>query len=205
MRPKKNILPPMPVKTSRARRKTAAPSPPAPPNISALSRKHGVSRETIRKLRTDGIDLSDTAALTAALAVSKAVTTEDGADRSLASIKRRKLELECERIEAAIRRESVGYIRTERCSDILRAFAAVTKALLNGIAGNLPGTLEGATPAQVHKALEEAHYNLLSTLSNMELCENHPEMKRCMAEMERLDRKNLCHECRKLKDEDHED
>ena len=167
---------------------------------SELSVMAGVSVKTIREWKkTEGLDLSDVPAVMA-----RAGKIE-GKDTSLAAIRRRKLELECERIEAAIRRESVGYIRTERCSDILRAFAAVTKALLNGIAGNLPGMLDGATPEQIHKALKDAHYDLLSTLSNTELCDNHPEMKSCLAEMERLDRKNLCHECRKPKDHDHED
>jgi hypothetical protein len=156
-------------------------------------------------LRENGINLADEKAVADALALSKAVTSEAGADRTLASIKRRKLELECERIEAAIRRESVGYIRTERCSQIIAAFSAVIRSMLKGIAANVPGSLDGASPSQIHKALHDAHREMFETLGNTEMCENHPEMKRCMVEMERLDRANLCHECRRPKDEDHED
>ncbi len=173
-------------------------------NVSKIARDHGVSRETIRKLRTNGIELSDDKAVVDALACGRAAP-EDGKDRTLTSIKRRKLELECERIDAAIRRESVGYIRTERASEIISAFCFIIKAMLKSIEGNLPGVLEGATTEQIHRALGDAHRDMFETLSNGELCENHPEMKRCMAEMERLDRKNLCHECRQPKDDDHED
>jgi hypothetical protein len=160
----------------------------------------GVSVKSLREWKkNEGLDLGDLEA------VKRRAGVVAGNDKSIAAIRKRKLELECERIEAAIRRESVGYIRTERASQIIHAFAAVAKSMCNSIAGNLPGMLEGATPAQIHKALDEAHHNMFSTLSNTELCENHPEMKRCLAEMERLDRKNLCHECRKPKDADHED
>jgi hypothetical protein len=200
----KIILPAPPIDTPSPFMNTRKKTAPAP-NISALARDHRVSRETIRKLRTNGIDLADGKAVADGLAASKAITSQDGKDQTLTSIKRRKLELECERIEAAIRRESVGYIRMERAHEIISAFSAVIKSLLRSIEGNLPAVLEGAKPEQIAKALKDAHHGMFETLSSMELCENHPEMKRCMAEMKRLDCKNLCHECRQPKDDDHED
>ena len=158
----------MPVKTSRARRKTAAPSPPAPPNISALSRKHGVSRETIRKLRTDGIDLSDNAALTAGLAASRArqktAAPIAGIGESIHEARRRREVATADRAEIVAKREAGAVIAVSDVEVMMATLGAELRSRLLAMRSDLVVELEGLSGAQIYTALDRRITELLASI-----------------------------------------
>ncbi len=166
----KIILPPPPVDTlppiMSARKK---PLPPAPaPNISALARDHGVSRETIRKLRTNGIDLSDDKAVCDGLAASKAqaaapAPATDGTE-TLLEAKRRRAVADADRAEIVARRESGSVIAVSDVEEIFNQLGAEMRSRLLGWRGDLVVELEGLSGPKIAAVLDRRICELLERI-----------------------------------------
>jgi hypothetical protein len=138
------------------RRKTAP-----PPTVSGLARKHGVSRETIRKLRENGIDLADEEAVADGLAASKA----QAPDETLTDLKRRKLRLEAERLETIVAREKADLVPMAEIEFFLTVVTATFKAALKSLCGAFPGEAEGLTAPAMQKLLVKHTDGILEMIS----------------------------------------
>ena len=149
------------------------PLPPAPaPNISALARDHGVSRETIRKLRTNGIDLSDDKAVADGLACSKAASpapapapATDGTE-TLLEAKRRRAVADADRAEIVAKRESGSVIAVCDVEEIFNQLGAELRSRLISMRGDLVVELEGRTGPQIFAILDKRICELLENIHN---------------------------------------
>ena len=149
-----------------ARKKPSKP-PAAPVNISALARAHGVSRETIRKLRTNGIDLSDGKAVADGLACSKAASPApappDGTE-TLLEAKRRRAVADANRAEVIARRESGEVIEVAAVEALMVEIGATMRSRLLGWRSDLVHELEGGTGQQIFAALDKRITELLTAI-----------------------------------------
>ena len=152
-----------------ARKKPSKP-PAAPVNISALARDHGVSRETIRKLRTNGIDLSDDKAVCDGLAASKAqvavaapAPATDGTE-TLLEAKRRRAVADADRAEIVARRESGSVIAVSDVEEIFNQLGAEMRSRLISMRGDLVVELEGRTGPQIFAILDKRICELLENI-----------------------------------------
>lgn len=168
------------------------------PSQAEIARSVGVSRKTLRQWRDDeGLDLSDTTAVEARAAASRKRADDAG---SLADLRRRKIALECRRVELAIQRESENWVPWHVFHRACNVLGAVIRSSLREMEGYLPGQLEGLTPAQMGKALQDAHYSLLERLSSEQFGMMHPETIKMNKQFERCDELHLCRQCRQPKE-----
>ena len=152
-----------------ARKKPSKP-PAAPVNISALARDHAVSRETIRKLRTNGIDLSDDKAVADGLACSKAASpapapATDGTE-TLLEAKRRRAVADADRAEIVAKRESGSVIAVCDVEEIFNQLGAELRSRLISMRGDLVVELEGRTGPQIFAILDKRICELLENIHN---------------------------------------
>jgi hypothetical protein len=142
------------------------PLPPA--NISAIARNHGVSRETIRKLRTNGTDLSDDKAITQGLACSRAKSsapapTTDGGE-TFAEAKRRRAVADADRAQIIAKRESGSVIEVAAVEALMVEIGATMRSRLLGWRSDLVHELEGRTGQQIFAALDKRITELLTAI-----------------------------------------
>jgi hypothetical protein len=159
----KIILPPPPVDT-RTKDMSARQKPSSPParavNISKLARDHQVSRETIRKLRENGISLADDKAVAAGLACSRAKSTApapsptDGGE-SFAEAKRRRAVADANRAEVIASRESGAVIAVADVEALMVEIGATMRSRLLSMRSDLVVELEGRSGAQIYAALDK--------------------------------------------------
>jgi transcriptional regulator with XRE-family HTH domain len=168
-----------------------------------LAEMAGVEPKTLRVWRdTEGLDLNDTAAvLRRAAEVQKKASDSE----SLAGLKRRKLLLECRRIELAIQRENEHFVPAEKVHQSANIFFNILRSCFREMEGFLPEILNGLSAPAMGKEIQRVFYEVQEKLACHEFMDNHVETKRLKKEFERCDRLNLCHECRQSKDYDHED
>jgi hypothetical protein len=136
-------------------------------NISQLARDHGTSRETIRKLRADGIDLLNTAALTAGLADTRAKRTSPPVahlGESIQDARRRKIIAEADRAEIIAKRESAAVISVCDVEVMMNVLGAELRARLLTMRSDLVIELEGLSGSQIYKALDRRITELLSSI-----------------------------------------
>jgi hypothetical protein len=168
----KIILPPPPIDTRAkdmpARRKPAKPPAPAP-NISQLARDHQVSRETIRKLRTNGVNLGDEKAITEALTCGRAAqlppAPTDGVE-SLVEAKRRRAVADANRAEVVASRESGSVIALNDVEALFAQLGAELRSRLISMRGDLVVELEGRTGPQIFAILDKRICELLENIHN---------------------------------------
>ena len=139
------------------------------PNISQLARDHGTSRETIRKLRTNGIELSDSKAVADGLACSKAaspapVSTCGG--ETLLEAKRRRAVADANRAEVIARRESGAVIAVADVEALFAQLGAELRSRLISMRGDLVVELEGRTGPQIFAILDKRICELLENIHN---------------------------------------
>jgi hypothetical protein len=142
---------------------------PLPPvNISALARDHGVSRETIRKLRTNGIALSDSKAVADGLACGRAAKSPpapspaDG--ESFAEARRRRAIADADRAEVIARRESGSVIEVAAVEEIFNQLGAEMRSRLLGWRGDLVVELEGLSGPKIAAVLDRRICELLERI-----------------------------------------
>ena len=171
----KNILPTPPINTHLkdmpARKKPSKPTAPAV-NVSQLARDHGTSRETIRKLRTNGIELSDSKAVSDALSCSRAriappaPSPTDG--ETFAEARRRRAVADANRAEVLAARESGSVIEVAAVEASFAALGAEMRSRLLSWIGTLPTQLEGLDAARIQRLLREKITDLLTAIHGNE-------------------------------------
>jgi hypothetical protein len=141
---------------------------PLPPvNISKLARDHGTSRETIRKLRTNGIELSDSKAVADALACSRAKSTSPaptGGGETLLEAKRRRAVADADRAEIVARRESGEVIEVAAVEELMTRLGAEMRSRLLSWVGNLPPQLEGLDASRIQPIMRHKITELLTSI-----------------------------------------
>jgi transposase-like protein len=143
--------------------------PPAPPtakpaNISQLARELGVSRESLRKWKLEGVDLSNPKQVGERMAR----MTNSPPSGDMATARLRKLTAEASRQELALQREQGEVVPV---SEVLEAFAmlgAVVRAATMRLVANLPQMLEGVTPAQAQHIIRDQASSVLEALADKE-------------------------------------
>jgi hypothetical protein len=138
-------------------------------NISKLARDHSTSRETIRRLRDHGIDLCDTAAITAALAASRArhsspAPTAATAGESIQEARRRREIATADRAEIIAKREAGAVIAVSDVEAMMLLLGAELRARLLSIRSDLVVELEGLSGSAIYKALDRRITELLSSI-----------------------------------------
>ena len=137
-------------------------------NISKLARDHITSRETIRKLRTDGIDLNDTAAITAGLAASRArqkpTAPIAGSGESIHEARRRREVATADRAEIIAKREAGAVIALSDVEVMMATLGAELRARLLSMRSDLVVELEGLSGGAIYKALDRRITELLSSI-----------------------------------------
>ncbi len=146
-------------------RKKSAPAP----NISQLARDHKVSRETVRKLRENGIDLADGKAVTQALACSRAAKlplapATDG--ESYSEARRRRAIADADRAEVIAKRESGSVIAVSDVEAVMSEIGATMRSRLLSMRSDLVVELEGRSGAQIYAALDKRITELLTAIHN---------------------------------------
>jgi phage terminase Nu1 subunit (DNA packaging protein) len=149
---------------------------PLPPvNISQLARDHGTSRETIRKLRENGISLADDKAVAAGLACSRAKSTPPaptGGGETFAEAKRRRAVADADRAEVIARRESGEVIEVADVEELVTRLGAEMRSRLLSWIGTLPPMLEGLDASRIQPIMRHKITELLTAIH-----ENSPNSK----------------------------
>jgi len=142
--------------------------PAMPPSISKLSRDHGTSRETIRRMRDHGIDLTDTAAITAGLAASRARRSSAAAppagSESYAEAKRRRAVADANLAELRTAQQAGKLIDLATVEQAFAEIGFVLRARLLALPSNLVAELEGLTGAAIYSVLKKHVHQLLHDL-----------------------------------------
>jgi transposase-like protein len=130
------------------------------PNLSAIAREHGVHRSTVQAWHKEGVDLSDTEAIKARVAIAKGKEPE-----TLADLKKRKLRLEAERLETILAREKVDLVPMAEVERWIVVWTATFKAALKYLCGNFPGEAEGLDAPAMQKLLVLRTDEILTMIS----------------------------------------
>ena len=134
------------------------------PNVSALSRKHGISRATLIAWRdTEGINLNDDAAVRsrASQVASKVANNAD-----LKRERLRKLRGEADKIEAENKVRSGDLISRAQAQQSAMAVASTARARLLQTANTLPPRLAGLDEARIQAMLRAEYIEILTELSD---------------------------------------
>jgi transposase-like protein len=134
------------------------------PNISELSRKHGVSRATLIAWRDqEGIDLGDDSAVRARVAN---VASKSSADCELKRERLRKLRGEADRIEMENRLRAGQLLDAGEVKEsIIRCFSAARGEFLK-MPSDMACQLEGLGAAKINELLRNEVYAILTRLSD---------------------------------------
>jgi transposase-like protein len=137
------------------------------PNVSELSRKHGVSRATLIAWRDqEGLDLGDDTAVRARVGN---VASKSSADCELKVQRLRKLKGEADRIETENRVRAGELISADDVREsILRVVSAARGELLK-LPGDLAPRVEGLPAAQVQAIIRDEIFAVLTRLSDSTL------------------------------------
>ena len=148
-----------------AARKKPSSKPLPPVNVSQLARDHGVSRETIRKLRENGIDLADGKAVADGLAASKArISTPapiTGDGETLLEANRRRAVADADRAEVQAARESGSVIAVSDVEELMNRLGAEMRSRLLSWVGTLPPQLEGLAACRIQAVMRDKITELL--------------------------------------------
>lgn len=165
-----------------------------------LARLANVTLKTLRAWRdNEALDLNDSAAVLRRAAEVHKKTTDT---ESLAALKRRKLLMECRRIELQIQRENEHFVPAERVHQSAQVFFGILRACFRELEGCLPEVLNGLPAPAMGREIKKAFFEVQEKLASHEFMDNHPETKRLRKEFERCDKLNLCRECRQPKEQD---
>jgi hypothetical protein len=164
MRATENTLSPTmshkPTATRKAHQRPAKRPQRAAVNLSELSRQHGVSRETLRLWRDEGIDLADAGAVAARIAIMRGKST----DETLAEAKRRRAIADANRAEIQAQKEADLLMPVAEARAACEIIGFVFKSCLKNAAGVWPGMLAGLSAEQMHVKLKELFHELLDSL-----------------------------------------
>ena len=134
------------------------------PNISALARKHGVSRRSLVSWQTEeALDLADDNAVAARVAE---VAGKAGTDLDIKAARLRKLTAEANRIETENRVRSGDLISRAQAQQSAMTVASTARARLLQTASALPPRLAGLDEARIQAILRAEFIEILTELSD---------------------------------------
>jgi hypothetical protein len=142
-----------------AKRKNARKAPPAP-SLAAQSRATGITRETLRRWRSEGVDIDNPKQLAARIEAMRKNT----APGSLSDAKLRKTLLECERLQNSIDRENGKVIDLAEVEAAFTRVGAEVKGRLLSMRADLVNELVGKDEAGIYKVLDDRFHELLAGL-----------------------------------------
>ncbi len=134
-------------------------------NVSAIAREHGISRETLRVWKSEGLDLTDPSAV--ADRVSKMPGRDQGATgegESLTAAKTRRARADADRAEIIARRESGSVIDVVAVEELMTQLGAEMRSRLLSWIGTLPPMLEGLDAARIQAILRAKVTELLASI-----------------------------------------
>lgn len=121
------------------------------PNLSEIARQHGITRETVRKWRDEGTDISDHAAVEKRIASKRRKPDNE----SLAEARRRKLVADADRSELLTKKERGQYIETATAIAVIALLDRHVELVWKSLGRELPGHLEGLAASQMTKAIND--------------------------------------------------
>jgi hypothetical protein len=144
----------------------SAKSAPANANQSELARRHGVSRETIRVWKNEGVDLTNPSAV--ADRVSKMPGRDPsataGTGESYCDARTRRMSAVADRAELTAKREAGELVSLGAVEDAMAQLGSELRSRLLSWIGNLPPQLEGLDAARIQAILREKVTELLASI-----------------------------------------
>ncbi len=142
----------------------------SPPNLSAVARQHGISRNTLQRWRDHGLDLTDEKAVTARVSTMRQTGTAETADpspagsESFAEAKRRRAVADASFAELRAAQQAGKLIDLATVEQAFAEIGFVLRARLLALPSNLVAELEGLTGAAIHSVLKKHIHQLLHDL-----------------------------------------
>jgi hypothetical protein len=159
-------------RTAQLGTKTPASAKPAPANtkppinVSALARQHGISRETIRVWKNEGVDISDEKAV--ADRVSKMPgrdpSTTVGEGESYCEARTRRMSADADRAEFQAKQQAGELVSLAAVEDAMQQLGSEMRSRLLGWSGILPPMLEGLDAARIQAILRTKITELLTQI-----------------------------------------
>lgn len=144
--------------STKPRKRPAKP----PVNLSALARENGVSRESLRLWKLEGLDLASPAAI-----AERKARMKTAAPPSIVAARIAKLELEADRLRLRVEAERGLLVSAaEVQADAHRIGALVRQSLNKAAAQDLPPLLAGRTAAEVSGLLTRYFRDLCTALAS---------------------------------------
>jgi hypothetical protein len=120
-----------------------------PPSLAALSRKVGITRETLRKWKSEGVNIDDPKELAKRIEAMR----KSAAPGSLSDAKLKKTLLECERIQLALDTEKAKYFPKEDVLAMVRSLDHFVLLVWKRLGRELAPILDGVTTSNIEKAV----------------------------------------------------
>jgi hypothetical protein len=143
-----------------------AKSAPAIANLSELARQIGISRETLRNWKAEGVDLTDPSAV--ADRVSKMpgrdTSATVGEGESLSEAKTRRARADADRSEIVARREAHSVIDVADVEELMTQLGAELRSRLLSWVGILPPMLEGLDASRIQAIMRSKITELLASI-----------------------------------------
>jgi transposase-like protein len=143
-----------------------AKSAPAIANLSELARRHGVSRETLRKWRSEGLDISDEKAVASRVSLKNGRDQDSttGEGESLAEAKTRRARADADRSEIVARQAAGSVIDVTDVEELFTQLGAELRSRILGWIGVLPPMLEGLDACRIQAILRTKVTELLTQI-----------------------------------------
>jgi transposase-like protein len=141
------------------------------PNISALSRQHGICRQTLRDWRAAGIDITDPAAIEKRRALkqrqpdTQAAASDTG--ESYSEARRRREIAAANKMEIIAAKEAGKLIDLAEVETAFAQVGAEFRSRLLGMRGTLVTELEGKTPEGIYQVLDLRFGELLTAIHKL--------------------------------------
>ena len=133
------------------------------PTLADLSKKHGVSRQSLRDWRDkEGVDLSNESALAARVATSR----NRGSSADITAARLKKLEAETRRIEHAFAVESGKFVCAASVKSEGHLIGQAFRLAIDQSATQLPPMLAGHDAGEILKILRREFRRTLQSLSD---------------------------------------
>ena len=139
------------------------------PNLSAIARHHGISRNTLQRWRDGGLDIIDEKAVAARVATMRQPSSAETAapspgSESYAEAKRRRATADANLAEMKAAQQMGKLIDLATVEQAFAEVGFLLRARLLALPQNLVSELEGLTPAQIHQTLKKHIHQLLYDL-----------------------------------------
>lgn len=123
-----------------------------PVNLSAIAKEHGLTRETVRKWRDEGLDIASPKAIKARMEnMRRQSPALEG--ESLSEARRRKMVADANRSELLTRKERGEFVQASTAAAAIELLTRHVEIVWKQLPRELPGRLEGLSPADMMKVI----------------------------------------------------